>query len=137
MEKDFIEKGFVKFEHHGFPLDMAAFNAEKLLMCPDTMKKKMNFLNEIYESQESWAVGSDINIINNKLAKIAKNYDLNDDKIKSCLNSEKMEEEILNDRIRNNKKYSITSTPTIFINERKYEGKHNYEDFKKEIEKIL
>ena len=35
------------------------------------------------------------------------------------------------------KKYSIKSTPTIFINEKKYDGSHNYIDFKKEIEKIV
>ena len=35
------------------------------------------------------------------------------------------------------KKYSIEATPTIFINEKKYNGQHNYEDFKKEILKFL
>ena len=30
-----------------------------------------------------------------------------------------------------------TSTPTIFINEKKYEGKHKYENFRKEIKKLL
>ena len=35
------------------------------------------------------------------------------------------------------KKYKINSTPTIFINDKKYEGKHNYKDFKKEIKKLL
>ena len=47
------------------------------------------------------------------------------------------ENEILEERINGSKKYSIESTPTIFINEKKYEGKHDYEDFKKEIEKCL
>ncbi len=71
------------------------------------------------------------------MIKIARNYNLNDDKIKSCLNDESLEDEILNERINGNKKYSITSTPTIFINEKKYEGKHDYEDFKKAIKKLL
>ena len=35
------------------------------------------------------------------------------------------------------KKYNINSTPTILINEKKYTGKHNYQDFKKELEKFL
>ena len=29
------------------------------------------------------------------------------------------------------------STPTILINEKKYDGKHNYKDFKKAIQKLL
>ena len=40
---------------------------------------------------------------------------------------EKLENEILEERINGSKKYSIESTPTIFINEKKYEGKHDYE----------
>jgi len=40
-------------------------------------------------------------------------------------------------RIKGNKKYSITSTPTIFINEKKYDGEYKYEDFRKEIKKLL
>ena len=59
------------------------------------------------------------------------------DKINNCLNNEDLEEEILANRIDANKKYSITSTPTIFINEKKYDGKYTYEDFKKAIEKFM
>ena len=69
--------------------------------------------------------------------KISNNYGLNNDKNNSCLNDQDLEDEILNGRINANKKYSIEATPTIFINEKKYNGKHNYEDFKKEILKFL
>ncbi len=137
LKKDFIETNVVKFEHHGFPLDLAALNAEKILGCLNNIEKKLLFLNELYEKQSVWAVGSDINSINSKLTKMAKNYGLNGDKVKSCLNSEELEEEILNNRINAHKKYSIKSTPTIFINEKEYKGEHKYQDFKKAIEKFL
>tara|TARA_B100000029_G_scaffold291079_1_gene284670 strand:+ start:543 stop:1178 length:636 start_codon:yes stop_codon:yes gene_type:complete len=137
LKRDFIDKGTLKFEHHGFPLDLAALNAEKIINCSNSVEKKLVFLNELYEKQSTWAVGSDINSINSKLTKMAKNYGLNDDKVKSCLNNEELEEEILNNRIEGHKKYRIKSTPTIFINEKKYEGNHEYESFKKAIEKLL
>jgi len=137
LRKDFIETNVIRFEHHGFPLDLAALNAEKILGCLNNVEKKLIFLNELYEKQSVWAVGSDINSINSKLTKMAKNYDLNDDKVKSCLGSEELEEEILNNRINAHKKYSINSTPTIFINEKEYKGKHEYESFKKAIKKFL
>ena len=137
LEKEFIETDIVRFEHHGFPLDLAALNAEKILRCLDDSKKRLNFLDEIYKKQDRWASGKDINIINSKLGKIAKNYDLNDDKINHCLESEKLEDQILEDRINSNNKYSIKSTPTIFINEKRYDGGHTYEDFKKAIKKLL
>ena len=137
LKKDFIETNVVRFEHHGFPLDLAALNAEKILGCLNNVEKKLVFLNELYEKQGVWAVGSDINSINLKLGKMGKNYGLNDDKVKNCLNNEELEEEILNNRINAHKKYSIKSTPTIFINEKEYKGEHKYQDFKKAIEKFL
>ena len=137
LKKEFIDTNNVKFEHHGFPLDLAALNAEKVLRCIKNKNERLNFLSELYEKQGSWAIGSDINNINTKLVKIANNYSLDSDKSNSCLNNEKLENEILEDRIIADKKYSIKSTPTVFINEKKYEGKHNYEDFKKAIKKFL
>ena len=137
IEKDFISNGKVRFEHHAFPLDLAALNAEKILNCENTNNEKLNFLNEIYEKQDVWASGSDINKINSNLIKIGKKHGLNDGMIKNCLLDDSLEDRILGERIMSGKKYSIKSTPTIFINEKKYEGSHNYRDFKKEIEKLL
>ena len=54
-----------------------------------------------------------------------------------CLDNENSQDEILNERIEAQKKYNIQSTPTIYINEKKYNGKHQYKTFKKEIEKKL
>ena len=137
LKKEFIDTNNVRFEHHGFPLDLAALNAEKVLRCVENKEKRLDLLSKLYEKQDSWASGSDINNINTKLIKIANDYNLNDDKSSNCLNSEKLEDEILEERINGNKKYSIKSTPTVFINEKKYEGEHNYNDFKKAIKKFL
>ena len=137
LKKEFIDSNYVRFEHHSFPLDLAALNAEKILRCVTDHKKRIALLDEIYAKQEEWASGNDINNINSKLSKIAKKYDLNDDRIKNCLVNENLENEILEIRINGSKKYSIQSTPTIFINEKKYDGKHDYNLFKKEIEKLL
>ena len=137
LKKEFIDSNYVRFEHHSFPLDLAALNAEKILRCVTNHKKRITLLDEIYAKQEEWATGNDINNINSKLSKIAKKYDLNDDRIKNCLVNENLENEILEIRINGSKKYSIQSTPTIFINEKKYDGKHDYNLFKKEIEKLL
>ncbi len=43
----------------------------------------------------------------------------------------------MNGRIDANKKYSINSTPTIVINEKKLEGSANFENIKKKIEKLI
>ena len=90
----------MKYQHHGFPLDLAALNAEKILGCVENAhENKLKLLNELYKNQDSWASGSDINNINQKIFKISNNYGLNNDKNKSCLNDQNLEDEILNERI--------------------------------------
>ena len=65
------------------------------------------------------------------------NFNLDSAKIDSCLKDENTQDKILNERIQAQKKYKITSTPTIFINEKKYAGKHDYKKFKKMVIKNL
>ena len=133
----FIDTKKVKFEHHSFPLDLAALNAEIILRSVKNKEKSFLFLGEIYKKQNQWAVGSDINKINNSIKKIGVNFGLDSKTIELSLKDEKIQDQILNERIEAQKKYKIESTPTIYINEIKYEGKHNYKKFKKELEKIL
>ena len=137
LKKDFIDKNLVKFEHHGFPLDLAALNAELIVRCNNDINKKLQLLSEIYKKQNEWAVGSDIMPINKSIKKIGLSLGLQDNDMSKCLENEKMQDQILNERIDAQKKYNINSTPTILINEKKYTGKHNYQDFKKELEKFL
>ena len=33
LKENYIDKNLVKFEHHAFPLDLAALNAEKIVRC--------------------------------------------------------------------------------------------------------
>jgi len=137
LKKEYIDKGIVKFEHHGFPLDLAALNAEIIVRCHVDSKKKFQLLGEIYKKQNQWAVGSDINIINESIKKIGLDSGLNNNTMNKCLDNENAQDQILNERIEAQKNYKIQSTPTIYINEKKYEGKHEYKQFKKEIEKLL
>ena len=137
LKKDFIDKGLVKFEHHAFPLDLAALNAEIIVRCHVNNDEKFKLLKKIYEKQKDWAIGSDINKINDSIKKIGAELNLEDKKMNKCLNDEKVQDDILNQRIDAQKKYKIESTPTIVINEKKYTGKSNYEQFKKAIEKKL
>ena len=48
LKKDFIDKGEIKFEHHPFPLDLAALNAELILRCNADNNKRFDFLGKIY-----------------------------------------------------------------------------------------
>jgi protein-disulfide isomerase len=123
LKDEYIDKGLVRFEHHAFPLDLAALNAEVVVRCQTNNNSRFRLLGEIYKKQKFWAVGSDINKINNLIKKIGLDFDLTENKIDECLKAQK--------------KYKIDATPTIFINEKKYSGKVDYKSFKKFIEKNL
>ena len=137
LKKDYIDKNIVRFEHHAFPLDLAALNAEIIVRCQVDKNMSFQLLGEIYKKQNQWAVGSDINPINESIKEIGKNFGLEKKKMEKCLKDEKVQDKILNERIEAQKKYKIQSTPTIYINEKKYDGKHDYKQFRKELEKLL
>ena len=94
-------------------------------------------MTEIYLKQKTWAIGSDINKINNLIKKIGLDFDLSNEEMDSCLKNEKIQDQILEQRIEAQKIYKIESTPTILINEKKYSDKVDYKKFKKIIEKNL
>ena len=137
LKKEYIDKGLVKFEHHPFPLDLAALNAEIVIRCQNNIERKFKLLTEIYKKQTTWAIGSDINKINELIKKIGLNFDLSNEKMDMCLKNDQTQDEILEQRIEAQKKYKIESTPTIIINEKKYSGKVDYKQFKKIIDKKL
>ena len=137
LKKEYIDTNKVKFEHHGFPLDLAALNAEKVLRSVKGKEKSFQFLGEIYKKQNQWAVGSDINKINDYIKKVGIDFGLSDTRMNEFIKNEKIQDEILNERIEAQKNYNISSTPTIYINKKKYEGTHDFKLFKKAIEKLL
>jgi protein-disulfide isomerase len=135
LKKEYIDKGLVKFEHHPFPLDLAALNAEIVIRCQNNVERKFDFLTEIYKKQKTWAIGSDINKINELIKKIGLNFDLSNEKMDMCLKNDQTQDKILEQRIEAQKKYKIESTPTIIINEKRYPSNINYKQFKKIIDK--
>jgi len=136
IKKNYVDSGKVQLIFIDFPLDLAAFNASKLLHCLD-QKRQITFLDTVYEKQNEWTAGSNINEINNNLKKIVKNLGISSTNFDKCLNNEVIIDKILNGRIDAHKKYSIESTPTIIINEEKFKGSVNFKDIKSKIEKLI
>ena len=79
----------------------------------------------------------DSNRIFDSIKKIGSELNLSVKDMDICLKDDQSQDEILNQRIEAQKKYKIESTPTIIINDKKYSGKINYEQFKKTIERKL
>ena len=104
IKKKYIETGKVQLIFIDFPLDQVAFNASKLLHCLDK-KKQMIFLDTIYETQNKWTKGSNVNDINKNLKKIVKVLGIDSAQFDKCLIDEVISDKILNDRIDATQKY--------------------------------
>ena len=89
----------------------------------------------IYKKQGEWSTGSTIDEINENLKSIMTTSGINSDKIDKCLVDENIENIVLNGRIEGDKKYSISSTPTIIINEKKFMGSNDFNNIEKAIKK--
>ena len=136
IKENYLESGKVQLIFIDFPLDQGAFNASKLLHCVDK-EERINFLDIIYKDQKKWTSGSALEDINKNLKKIVKNLGISSEKFDKCIIDEEISDKILNERIDASKKYSINSTPTIIINEKKLEGSASFKNIKKKIEKII
>ena len=136
IKKEYVDTGKVQLIFIDFPLDQGAFNASKLLHCLDK-KKQIAFLDIMYETQTKWTNASNLNDINKNLKKIVKNLGISSVQFDKCLIDEDISDKILNGRIDANRKYSINSTPTIVINEKKLEGSVSFKNIKKKIEKLI
>jgi Protein-disulfide isomerase len=136
IKEKYVESGKVQIIFIDFPLDIAAFNASKLLHCVDH-KQQINLLDTIYEIFYEWTNGENINEINIRLKKIVKNLGISPSNFDKCLIDEVISDKILEGRINAHKKYSIDSTPTIIINEQKLDGSATFNNIKKKIEKII
>tara|TARA_B100000282_G_scaffold74604_1_gene51140 strand:+ start:321 stop:896 length:576 start_codon:yes stop_codon:yes gene_type:complete len=134
LKEDFIDKGLVKIEFRNFPLDVAAFNAAKIAQCNSNLG--LEILETLYTNQNFWVKGTTIEELNNNLKTLIKKkgFDIDFDK---CITDKEIEDFVLNDRIEGVKNFKVNSTPTIIINNKKFEKTLNYKNLKKLIEKMI
>ena len=136
IKKKYVDSGKVQLIFIDFPLDQNALNASIILHCLE-QEKQLTFLDNIYKNQSEWTSGSDLNEINNNLKEIVKILGISSDEFDKCLNNEIITDKILNDRINGHQKYSIEATPTIIINEQKFDASINLKNIEKKIEKLI
>ena len=134
LKKEFIDTGMVKIEFRHFPLDMAALNASKVSQCNNDGKS--DILHFLFSNQKKWAIGETVETANEKLKKLLKDENIVAD-FEKCINNKKIEDYVLNDRIEGVKKFKVNATPTIIINNKKFEKSLNYKNLKKSIEKLI
>jgi len=134
LKKDYIDTGLAKIEFRHFPLDITAFNASKITQCKQDQSLKI--LETLYSNQQAWIKGNTIAEANNSLKSFIEKEGFNLD-FEKCINNKEIEDFVLNDRIEGTKNFKVNATPTIIINNKKFEKSLNYKNLKKSLEKLI
>ena len=134
LKKEYLDTGLAKIEFRHFPLDVAAFNASKIAQCKNDGDSKI--LNTLFSNQQKWVKGSSVEEANKNLQKFLIEEGISVD-FKTCINNKEIEDFVLNDRIDGVKKFKVNATPTIIINDEKFEKTLNYKNLKKALEKLI
>ena len=134
LKEEFIDTGYISLEFRNFPLDLAALNASKLAHCKNDGKSEI--LHFLFNKQNDWVKGKNILDINNNLKDLIneQKFDLN---FENCLNEKEIEDFILEERIDGNKKFDIKATPTLIINDKKFDKTLNFKNIKKKLKKMI
>ena len=134
LKQEYLDTGLAKIEFRHFPLDIAAFNASKVAQCKNDGNS--DILESLYANQQKWVKGSSIEEANKNLQIFLKSEGFRVD-FENCISNQNIEDFILNDRIDGAKNFKISSTPTIIINNKKFEKTLNYKNLKKALEKLI
>ncbi|MFL2851577.1 MAG: thioredoxin domain-containing protein [Candidatus Pelagibacter sp.] len=134
LKKDYIDTGLAKIEFRHFPLDLAALNAAKISQCKNNQSLKI--LESLYSNQQTWVKGNTIEEVNESLKKFIQNEGFKID-FEKCIQNKEIEDFVLNDRIEGAKDFKVNATPTIIINNEKFEKSLNYKNLKKTLEKLI
>ena len=134
LKKEYLDTGLAKIEFRHFPLDIAAFNASKVAQCKNDGNAEI--LESLYANQQKWVKGSSVEEANINLKKFLSTEGFNID-FESCINNKQIEDFVLNDRIDGAKNFKVNATPTIIINNEKFDKTLNYKNLKKALEKLI
>ena len=134
IKENFIDNGLASIEFRNFPLDLAALNASKIAHCKNDGNS--DILHYLYSNQKKWAKGKNILEVNKNLKKVIEisNFKL---VFEECINNKKIEDFILEERINGHKKYKIEGTPTLIINDKKFNKPINLKNLKKTLKKMI
>jgi protein-disulfide isomerase len=133
LQKAYIDSGKVVVVLRHFPLNAPAMRSAMAISCADEAVHA-KFATHLFETQRDWAFDS--NYINH-IANIANQFGLDDAAISKCFADVALEDHILSIRQQAEQKLLVASTPTFFINGKRFSGPASFENMKRAIDAAL
>ena len=127
IKQNWIDTGKARLIYRDYPLDFAALKAAQLVRCAPP-EQFYGFIDVLFQSQQNWVV-RERDKVQERLGKLAKLSGMSDDKFAACMKDEALEKSILERQVQATRDYQIESTPTFYINGKKFVGVHPYDEF--------
>ena len=132
LKQRYIDTGKVKYIMREFPLDPLAAAGFMLARCAGK-DKYYPMIETLFTQQQKWVVQKPIE----PLLAIARQAGFSQESFDACLKDQKMLESIEAVRNRGTEKFGVNSTPTFFINGKKFQGALTIEDMAKAIDPLI
>ncbi len=118
IKKDYVDTGKAKIILREFPFDPRAVAGFMLARCaPEGRRNAM--VEVLFQQQDEWARAQNAS---QALLGIAKLAGFTEQSFKSCLSDRALQEKVVATQQRGDAEFGVQSTPTFFINGRRYEG---------------
>ncbi|HCR85486.1 MAG TPA: hypothetical protein DIV86_02295 [Alphaproteobacteria bacterium] len=131
VKKELIETGKVKFIFRNFPLNKAAIKGAILVECSGK-EQYYSILGKLYGKQQYWAFNEAE--IDSKLKEIASEENISAERFANCMANKELENNIVLKSHAAASKLGINSTPAFFINGKKVEHMHSFDEVKKAVD---
>jgi protein-disulfide isomerase len=133
LKKKYIDTGKARFVLREFPLDPLAAAAFMLARCSGDDKREA-VVHLLFGQQKGW-IGSDKPV--DALAGLMKQTGMSQEKFEACLKDADLYAKVNQVRDRAGKDYKVDSTPTFFINGKRFNGDMTPEQIDKALEPLL
>lgn len=132
LKSKYIDAGKVKLIFREFPTQPAPVAIAGFMLARCAEDKYYPMLDAIFDQQQSWAQDP-----YNGFLRIARQAGFSQEKFEACLKDQKLAEQIQEVAQRGNEQFKVESTPTFFINGKKYVGALSMPELEKILEPLL
>jgi protein-disulfide isomerase len=133
IKRQWIDTGKAKLVLRDFPLDEEAMRAAMIARCapPD---RYYAFADTFFAAQDKWVRSRDYR---EALARLARLGGMSKEEFDACLRNKQLEDSIVESRFAASKDLDVNSTPTFFINGKKFTGEPTAQDFEANLQAAL
>ena len=127
LREKWIDAGKAKLILRAFPLDEPALRAEMVARCAPR-ERYYPLVETLFETQDKWVVAKDWQAALQHIAQLA---GVAKTKFETCIADKTLEDQVAQSRLTAAQQLGVNSTPTFFINGKKYDGEPSLEAFDK------